>query len=306
MPGKSFSGELPPWTADELSAAEALRAHVEVLAGEIGIRNVRHPDRYDRAANYIEEQFASCGYEVTRQKFEVEGIACYNLEVEIEGSVRPDEILVVGAHYDTISSSPGANDNASGVAATIALACLLRESRPERTLRFVAFANEEAPWWGTTAMGSVQYAQRSRARDEKIIGMLSLETIGYFSDEPASQKYPFPFNLFYPSEGNFLAFITTPRARPFLAEVVGLFRKHAALPSEGAAIPERVRGVGWSDHWAFWQEGYRAIMITDTAPYRYPEYHTADDKPDRLDYHRMARAVKGLENVLEALAKAEE
>jgi hypothetical protein len=304
MPGKSFTGELPPWTDEERALAETLREIVEVLAGDIGERSVWIPTNYHRAANYIEERFRAAGFEVDRQEYTVEGVASYNLEAELAGLKRREEILVIGAHYDTVPGSPGANDNASGVAATLALASLLADASLGRTVRFVAFANEEMPFFQTEQMGSFVYAQAARARGENIVGMISLETIGYFSQEKGSQQYPFPFNLIYPSRGNFIGFIshTAPESRALVREAIGAFRDTAPFPSEGAAIPEKIPGVGWSDHWAFWQFDYPAFMLTDTAPFRYPHYHTAEDTPDELDYLRMARIVKGMEAVIRTLA----
>lgn len=302
MPGESFRGELAPWSEEEVTMAQALRRHVSHLATEIGERNVDNPEEYHRAADYIEDEFAAAGFEVRRQAYEARGVRCYNLEVELQGKTRSDEIIVIGAHYDTVDNSPGANDNTSGIAGTLALARLLRESKPDRTVRFVAFANEEWPYFKTNDMGSMRYARAAQERGENIIGMISLETIGYFSDEPSSQRYPFPFNLFYPSEGNFIAFITNYKSRSFVRDVIREFRRTTEFPSEGAAIPEQVPGVGWSDHWAFWQAGFPALMVTDTAPYRYPHYHTSSDTEDKLDYQRMARIILGMERVLLELA----
>ncbi|MEX2381324.1 MAG: M20/M25/M40 family metallo-hydrolase [Opitutales bacterium] len=308
MPGKSFQGKLPPWTEEEMRLSATLAELVEEIAGEIGERNIQTPDRYHEAADFIEERFHASGYAVKRQTFDVSGVACSNLEAAIRGASRPDEIIVIGAHYDTVPGSPGANDNTSGVAGTLALASLMADSRPGRTVRFVAFANEETPYFYTENMGSLRYARQARENGEKIVGMISLETIGYFSDEQGSQKYPFPLNRFYPSRGNFVGFVTHTRAdsRVLLREAIAVFRERTSFPSEGAILPERIPGVGWSDHWAFWQAGYPAFMITDTAPYRYPHYHTEQDTPEKLDYPRMARIVKGIESVVAALAATEE
>lgn len=298
MPGKSFHGELPPWTEAEETRADRIRTDVEMLAGEIGERNILTPEAFHAAADYIEKRFQEAGHEVKRQPFEVRNVACYNLEVEIPGTSRPDEILVVGAHYDSVPNSPAANDNASGVAGVIALAEVFANRPLERTLRFVAFANEEAPYFGSETMGSYTYAMNAARQEENIVGMISLETIGYFTDEKGSQQYPFPFNLIYPDTGNFIGFIGNVRSGSLLRRSIGVFRDTVDFPSEGAAVPERVPGVGWSDHWAFWQAGYPAFMLTDTAPYRYPFYHNASDTPEHLNYPAMARIISGLEAVL--------
>jgi Zn-dependent M28 family amino/carboxypeptidase len=131
--------------------------------------------------------------------------------------------------------------------------------------------------------------------------MYSLETIGYYSEEPRSQHYPFPLSYFYPDRGNFLAFVANLASRELLHRTIRAFRAHASFPSEGAAAPAFIPGVDWSDQWAFWREGWPALMITDTAPYRYPYYHTAHDTPDKVNYERLARVVRGLEATFRAL-----
>ena len=171
-----------------------------------------------------------------------------------------------------------------------------------RTVRFVLFANEEPPFFQTADMGSLVYAKRCRQRGENIVAMLSVETIGYYSERPGSQQYPPPMGLLYPSTGDFIGFVGNVKSRHLVRELVGSFRRHAQFPSEGAALPGSMTGVSWSDQWAFWQEGYPAVMVTDTAPFRYPYYHHPADTPDRLDYERMARVVDGLRAVLVDLA----
>jgi Zn-dependent M28 family amino/carboxypeptidase len=212
--------------------------------------------------------------------------------------------MVIGAHYDSVQGSPGANDNASGVAAILALARAFARTTPTRTLRFVAFTNEEPPLFQTTHMGSRVYARRSRERGEKIVLMLSLETIGYYSDEPGSQHLLFPLNLIYPSTGNFIAFVSNVENGFLVRQLVGSFRQQAQFPSEGGALWGLIPGVGWSDHWAFWKEGFPAVMVTDTALFRYPAYHSNADRPEFVQYERMARVVSGLHAVIAEMANA--
>ena len=302
MPGESFSGKLPALTAAESELAKALRADVEQIAGKIGERNVAKHEKLVATASFLERSLSTAGYKVDRQTYAVRGRDCANLAVEIPGSSRSAETVVIGAHYDSVIGAPGANDNGSGVAGVLALARAFTGKKTARTLRFVFFVNEEPPWFQTEAMGSLVYAKRCRERKENIVAMLSLETIGYFSDEKDSQKYPAPFNLLYPSTGNFIGFVGDVKSGPLVSRVVTSFRKHAKFPSEGAAVPAEIVGVGWSDHWSFWQADYRALMITDTAPFRYPHYHAKDDTPDKLDYDRMTRVVFGLEKVIAELA----
>ncbi len=289
-----------------------LERHVRALAEEIGERHVWRYDALERAATYIEDSLRSSLYDVVPQAYEVDidhplltpaQRSVHNLEVEVGGRGRADEIVVIGAHYDSIPGCPAANDNGSGVAAMLEIARLLADRTFERTLRFVAFVNEEPPFFRTSRMGSMVYARRCRQRREKVVAMISLETIGYYSDEPASQRYPFPFSLFYPSVGNFIGFIGNLASRRLVRRVVSSFREHTSFPCEGAAVPGWITGIGWSDHWAFWKAGYPALMATDTALFRYPWYHTPQDTVDKIDFERMALVVAGLANVVEDLAQ---
>ena len=298
MPGKSFSGRLKPLRAEETELRDQLRRHVEMLADDIGQRNVFQPQALAAAADYIESSFADAGLTPMRQSYQVAGETCSNIEVELPGRERPDEIIVIGAHYDSVFNCPGANDNASGVAALLALARAFADDRGARTLRFVAFVNEEPPYFWTDEMGSVVYAQRCRENNDNIVAMLALETIGYYSDEKGSQHYPFPLSLFYPSTGNFIAFVGNRSSGKLVREVVGSFRRHTQFPSRGGVLPNAIREAGWSDQWSFWQVGYRGLMVTDTAPFRYEHYHRSSDTPDKLDYDRMARVTAGLKRVI--------
>jgi hypothetical protein len=302
MPGKSYNGTLPPLTEAEKELQRRLYAHVDELATKVGERNVRRPESLKRAEKYIAEQFKALGYEVAMQEFDVDGVRVANVEAVLPGTQRPEQIFVLGAHYDSVDS-PAANDNASGVAALIELARLLKESKPAQTIRFVAFVNEEPPFFLTPSMGSFVYARRCRERAEEITGMFSLETIGYYSNKPGSQRYPFPLNYLYPDTGNFIGFVGNVGSRSFVRESVRLFRELVQFPSEGGAVPEFFEGVGWSDHASFWKFGYPALMVTDTAPYRYPYYHTPEDTIDKLDFESMARVVHGLGKVVEATTK---
>ena len=298
MPGKSYSGTIPPLTAQEISLRDALQRDVEKLAGEIGERNFIQYQKLGEAADFLEASFQAAGYKVERQGYKIDDKFYYNIEVEIPGGKKADEIVVIGAHYDSVVGSPGANDNATGAAGVLALARIFAGKKPEKTVRFVEFVNEEPPFFWTADMGSLVYAKRCRERNEKIVSMLSLETIGYYSDAKNSQKYPAPLNLFYPTSGNFIGFIGNTSSSKLVREAIASFRRHAEFPSEGAAIPGGIPGVGWSDQWSFWQHGYPGLMVTDTAPYRYPYYHTAQDTPDKVDWERTTKVIAGLEKVV--------
>lgn len=298
MPGRSYTG--PPRQLSNLDQErrERLKKHVSTLAERIGERNIKHYDSLKAALDYIETTLRDEGYQITEQEYSVAGKPVKNIEAEIPGTQKPEEVIIVGAHYDSVSGSPGANDNATGVAALLELARSFKEQNSERTLRFVAFVNEEPPYFQTAEMGSRVYARRSRERGEKIVAMISLETIGYYSDAENSQIYPFPFSLFYPSKGNFIGFVGNTSSRTLVRRGIQIFREDAAFPSQGVAAPGWLTGIGWSDQWSFWQEAYPAMMVTDTAIFRYPHYHKRSDTPDKIDYDRMSRVVGGIGTVV--------
>ena len=302
MPGSSWSGPVPPLSDKERLIHDNLKRHVTALAGRIGERNVWRPEAMAAAAGYIRKALEDAGYEVNPQPFTSRGLTVNNLEAVLPGHGAADEIIVIGAHYDAVAGSPGADDNASGVAALLELARLLAGTTLPRTVRFVAFANEEAPFFYGDEMGSKRYAARAHAQGERIEAMLSLETMGYFTDQPGSQRYPFPFSYLYPDTGNFLGFGGKFSSRSLVRQAVGAFRASTAFPSEGVAAPSGMEGIHWSDHWSFWQAGYPAIMVTDTAPFRYPHYHDATDTPEQLDYTGLARVTGGLAEVVRVLA----
>ena len=302
MPGKSWSDPVPPLSAEEQLIHDKLKRHVEMLAQQIGERNVWNAEALAGAALYIRNTLENLGYLVRVQPFESQGLTVQNLEVELPGATAPEEIVVVGAHYDTVAGGPGANDNASGIAALLEIARLLAGKTHARTLRLVAFVNEEQPFSESEEMGSRVYAERSRQRGEQIKAMISLETIGHYTDQAASQHYPFPFSYFYPDTGNFLGFVGNLSSWRLVRQAVGAFRGSTAFPSEGVAAPGWITGVGWSDHASFWQAGYPAIMITDTAFFRYQHYHEATDTPEKLDYKGLTRVTRGLVEVAAELA----
>jgi hypothetical protein len=300
MPGRSAVPPLPPLSAEESGARERLRRDVEELAKGIGERHTGKPEALEKAAAFLDEQLRAAGYSPARQVYSVDEQDCSNIEVAIPG--RDGAAVVVGAHYDSARGSPGANDNATGVAALLELARRLRGASLEHAIRLVFFVNEEPPHFRTSKMGSRVWAEAAHRRGDRVIGMLSLETIGFYSNEEGSQKYPFPMGAFYPDRGHFLGFIGNVDSGPFVREAVGIFREVATLPSEGAAMPEHTPGVDWSDHASFWKYGWPALMVTDTAPFRYPHYHTRRDLPEHVDPDALARAAVGLEHVVRELA----
>ena len=301
MPGKSVS-RAASLSADEISLRDELRSDVQTLASEIGERNM---DRYLQliaAAEFIESSFSQAGLPPRRDTYELNGRNCHNIETEIRGS--SPQIVVIGAHYDSVLGCPGANDNGSGVAAMLALARRFVGKPVGQTLRFVAFVNEEPPYFLSTQMGSYVYAGRCKDRGDQVAGMISLETIGYFSDAPHSQSYPAPgLGLLYPTTGNFIGFVANLGSRQLLRHTLSIFRNQKKIPSEAAALPALIPGVSWSDHWSFWKHDYPAIMITDTAPFRYPHYHLPTDTPEKPDYDRFALVVSAMQEVVVDLVR---
>ncbi|MEW6746226.1 MAG: M28 family peptidase [Planctomycetota bacterium] len=303
VPGASYSGPLLPLTPEEIELSQRLHRHVARLAQEIGERHVWRPAALGAAAAYVAETLGAHGFAVREEPYTVEGRRTSNLLAELPGTTHAQEIVVVGAHYDTVPGCPGANDNASGVAALLEIAGKLREERFAKTVRFAAFVNEEPPFFTTRRMGSCVHARAARERGEAIEAMISIETVGFYRDEPGTQAYPVPLGLLYPSRGDFIAFVSNICSRSLLERAVRSFRAHCRFPSQGGSLPSWLPGVGWSDHWSFWQQGYPALMVTDTAPFRYAAYHTPEDTLEKLDFERLARVVGGLLHVVRELAE---
>jgi len=301
MPGKSYSGLSAPLTAEENFAARNLKQDVTYLAETIGERNLDRYKNLQSAAAYIGDSFKSLGYVTQEQEYVVQGLKAKNISIEIPGRSLGREIVVVGAHYDSVYGCPGGDDNGSGVAALLEIARQLQHATPTRTIRLVAWVDEEPPYFQTLTMGSWVYAKRSRQNNEKIVAAISLETLGMYTDKEGSQNYPPGFSLFFPSKGNFVGFVGNLSSRSLVRDSIGFFRRSTQFPSEGVAAPGGMTGIGWSDQWSFWQEGYPAIMITDTAPFRNPNYHRLSDTPETLNYEPMARVVIGIAKLVKYL-----
>jgi len=282
---------------------QRLRAHVNKLAGEIGEHNIFCPDALHAAEAYIVEEWQRQGYAVHKQTYTVQGIECANLEITCTGCCQNKEVILVGAHYDSVLGSPGANDNGSGIAGLLELSRLFKEAPPETSLRFVAFVNEEPPFFFWDNMGSMVYAKAARDHGDPIRFMISLETIGCYRSQRGSQAYPPLLKYFYPDTGNFIAFVSNLRSRRIMRNCVRVFSSITDFPVQSIATVALMPGVSWSDHLAFWRHGYPAFMITDTAFYRYPYYHTARDTPDKLNYGPFAEMTQGLYLMLFRLAQ---
>jgi Zn-dependent M28 family amino/carboxypeptidase len=281
---------------------ERLKHHVYKLAHQIGERSVFKYEELEEAARYITREFESFGYEVEFQNYSVYGKKTRNIIITREGGERPDEIVIVGAHYDTCFN-PGADDNASGIAGLLELARFFSTRDTNRTIKFIAFVNEEPPFFKSKDMGSYVYARQARKNREDIKAVIILESIGYYRDEPNSQSYPPLLGMFYPNRGNFICVVGNFSSRWLVKRIVSIFKKKSQFPIESFIGPSFVPGVDFSDNWSFWQAGYPAVMITDTAFYRNPHYHTDSDTYQTLDYKGLAHVSEGLAGVLIEITK---
>jgi Zn-dependent M28 family amino/carboxypeptidase len=288
--------------------AEKLFQHVDRLAGLIGPRHLGKPSAWTATVRLIENEFSQAGYVVEHHTYEVQGKAVANLIAEIPGSKRRDNIIVVGAHYDTVATTPGADDNASAVAVLLEVARALQGSTPSCTIRFVAFPCEEPPYFHTQEMGSQAYARKCRSQGERILGMLCLEMLGYYTDEPQSQRLPpgIPKLLkwCFPHRGNFLAAVGNLASWRLLWNFRIGFKRCSRFPLFSIALPEWINAIRLSDNSSFWDQGYPALMLTDTSFLRNPNYHFLTDTPETLDYERMAEVTRGIEAAVRYLSGA--
>lgn len=282
-------------------SAERLEAHVRMLADVLAPRSVAHPANLEAAASYVAARMVEGGAEVSFQRYEVSGNPYRN----VVAALGPDagERVVVGAHYDAAGPFPGADDNASGVAGVIELARVLAGVALRGRVELVAYPCEEPPFFRTPFMGSMVHAASLRDEGVRVKAMIALEMIGYFSDEPGSQSFPSPLlKPFYPSRGDFITVVGKLGQGPLIRRVRRAMRRGSPLPVRTIQAPRSVPGVDFSDHASYWAAGFDAVMVTDTAFYRNPHYHTARDTPDTLDYRRMAMVVEGVRSAVLALA----
>jgi len=281
-------------------AAGRLRMVVTELASEIGPRNIYYYPALCSAADYLESAFCKLGYHPTKQSYEAQGKRFTNLVAERKGNAASKEVFVVGAHYDSHKDSPGANDNGSAVAAVLELALVARTWNTSRTLRFVLFPNEESPFTRTEKMGSLVYARACRENGDKIVGMLCLETLGCYSEDIGSQWLSLG-GLLFPRRGNFIAIVGDRASRPLMERVTASLRRDTSFRFRALTLPQKLPGARSSDQWSFWKNDFRALMFTDTAPFRYRHYHSRTDTPDKLNYNWLALVVDRLGVVLSDL-----
>lgn len=304
MPGQSFKGPLPGLSPEESSRRDFLSGHLDVLARQIGERNSNKYSALQKSADYITQQFEKFGYVPKFQEFEVNGQKYKNIEVELPGNDPDLAKVIVGAHYDSAIDSPGANDNASGVASLLELARSLYGKQNARTVKIVALVNGEAPFEATQNSGSYHYAQLAKSANAKIKGMLSLDEIGYFTDLPNSEKLPVSIFSYYPAEGNFVMVVADSQSANLCRSTVGEFRAHTKFPIEGIICQSSTnpQGMSGADHCEFWKAGYPAVMLTDTGADRYPNFHSQLDNSSQIDTDKLSRVVGGLKSVVSSLA----
>lgn len=298
-PGTVHESSSEPLTADQRQLRDELRRDVEALSVGIGPRSAQTLAKVLEAERWIIAELETAGITPRRDEIDLGSLAVANIEATFPGTSAADEIVLIGAHYDTVAGSPGANDNASGVALLLAAARRLTDLETQRSTRLVFFANEEPPLSFGMQMGSRLYAERARARGDDIVLMISVDSIGYYTDARGSQKG----RPFLPSRGNFVAFGGNRENQALVDRVVALFQRHSRFPSLGLATD--IKAINRSDHSSFWNQGYPAIFMSDTSEARDPHYHKPSDVADNLDYDQMARMAEGFLRFLQTLAAVE-
>ena len=283
----------------------ALREHVKALAVDIGPRTPSSPDSLVRASNYIHSVFEEAGLVVREQHYDYYDQRVTNLLATFPAANGASAYYVVGAHYDTVASTPGADDNASAVAVLLELAGRLLRASLKAPVIFAAFTLEEPPAYLTGHQGSRIFVRNCQRNRDRVLGAIVLEMVGYTAPR---QRYPLlPRWPGYPGQGDFIGIIGNWRSLHLGRAVLRGFRKNKGLPAEllflpfdGRILPE----TRLSDHASFWDAGLPALMVTDTAFFRNPNYHLPSDTIDTLDFTFMAELVKSLELALLELPPA--
>ena len=303
MPGSSYDAPLPPLSSAEERLKKDLQYDVNVLASRIGERNLRRYAQLQETAEFITYELQSAGYQVIRQPFTVKGKRCENIIAEIRGVSREDEVVIIGAHYDTAIGSPGADDNSSGVAVALSLARFYAQQRMTRTLRLVFLSVSNSRSVAAASAGSAVYARHLADSDDEVILMLNLASLGYFTSDEKTQHLPVPLNFFYPKRGNFIAFAGQSEVSDALKDVLGAFRSRAHFPSQGILFPDTTHLENWRVVRPFWKRRLPAVIVTDTGIYRNPHLHKAGDRAETLDYSALARVTANLQLLVNDLVR---
>jgi hypothetical protein len=297
----SFRSNSP---STKLADADRLRKHVVALSESFHPRDSENPANLDRSAEYIAAEFTQAGADVEFQEVPVQGRMYRNVIGRIgRGKARK---LIIGAHYDAFDGTPGADDNASGVAGLLELARMLGADPPDAEIELVGYTLEEPPFFGGEEMGSTVHAASAAKEKSRIVGVIVLEMIGYFSDVPGSQSYPLPIlKGYYPDRGNFITVVSRWDQGDWISDLKAAMKGTTALPVYSFRGPASLPGVDFSDHRNYWPHGIPAAMVTNTAFFRNTAYHGPEDIADRLDYKRMAMVVVGVFEAVRKLALSE-
>jgi hypothetical protein len=298
-----------PALADRQDTSERLQEHLFTLTQKIGERSVRVAENLERTAVYIRTFYENIQIPVHYEPYRYNHLTVNNVVATLNPSPNPSEHYIIGAHYDSVAGTVGADDNASAIAVQLETARLLslinRVENMGVMVSFVAFALEEPPVYGTRYMGSRIYAKNAKKRNLRIDGMICLEMVGYSCRTPGCQHYPFPLMFFgYPSEGSFIGIVGNFRSRSFTNNLSKAFKKNQELPVVSLTVPFNgwvMPNVRLSDHASFWDQGYKAVMLTDSAFYRNPHYHQVSDTMDTLDISFMAELVESLAGFFSSL-----
>ncbi len=303
MPGDTVPTMVGPLSEEESSLQDRLKSHVETLAQDIGARGYGYPAATADTLRYLSTQLKRAHLDVREILFDSKGSNAINLEATLVGTRKKDELILLGANYDSNGKSPGADDNASGCAVLLEVARLLGETANERSIRVVFFANGAGSLAGDERSGAWHYAREAKKRGDKIVGMIDFDCLGQYKDTPGSQSLPFPLNSFYPSAGNFVCFAGQLGSRELVRASAGEFRKAVRFPCHGIVLPGFTPGMGSGDYAAFANFGFPALVATDTGTFRYDKVGTLWDTVERLDCAKMARVTAGLSKVVTGLAK---
>jgi Zn-dependent M28 family amino/carboxypeptidase len=300
---RGWKGPLGPLNEVETELSQKLAERVQFLSSTLGQHNAAKAGSLERATSYLVEELTHMDYEPQLESFSVRATQVSNVIVEITGVGSSTRTILVGAHYDSYLRSPSANSSCSGAAALLELLRLRAGAPLPCTLRVVFFANGEYPFTGTDGMGAAHHAREARARGDDLVVVICLDSVGAYSADPNSQRFPFPLNVVYPDTGDFLAAWCEPSARDTMLRFVDAWSAQARFPLEAGAMPAWFPGMTAGDQRPFAEAGFPALLLTDTGKLRYPLLRTAGDQPNRLDYARLARVVAGLEGTLRALAE---
>lgn len=287
---------------DKDKSMQRIKQHLRLLTGEIGERSVRRWENHAQTRDALQDIFQHIGLQTTLETYDYKGTSVANVIAEINPGRQQAQRYLVGAHYDSVAGTVGADDNASAVAVLLELAAVLQENRslldPNLSIRLVGFALEEPPVFSTSHMGSKVHARAMKANQEQLTGMICLEMVGFTCHREGCQSYPFPLQFMnYPQTGDFIGIVGNYRSRKFTAALMDAFRNNPALPTISLSVPFNgwlMPAIRLSDHAPFWDQGFNAVMITDTAFYRNPHYHLPSDTMDTLDIDFMAELVRSL------------